>query len=57
LCQAIEKPGNAHEFFEIGLRPLQADNCQNALLSIAIDLDASLAEAYEFRLNRNSKAK
>jgi hypothetical protein len=57
LCQAIEKIGKAHEFFEMGLRLLQTDDCHNALLSIEIDLDASLAEAYGFRLNRNSRTK
>jgi tetratricopeptide (TPR) repeat protein len=42
---------SAHNFFEMGLRLLQADDCRNAIsmLSIAIDVDPYFAEAYQFR--------
>ena len=42
---------SAHNFFEMGLRLLQADDCHNAIgmLSIAIDVDPYLTEAYQFR--------
>ena len=42
---------SAHHYFEMGLRLLQAGDCQNAidLLSIAIDLNSQFGEAYGYR--------